>query len=166
MINVTFNEKINFPEVRVLYNEETLGVMNTKFALKKAKELNLDLILITDKVNPPVARIANLDKFKYEQIKHEKSINKKNRQNQIKLKELSFRINTDSFDFNRLIKKAKEYLEKNYKVKVTLLLKGRENSHKEIGISLLNEFVQKSSGKAEGKITESNKGLNIMILPQ
>lgn len=163
--NYIINEKIRFPEVRVVSSEgEQLGIMTTKKALDLAKMENLDLIIITEQASPPVARIFEFSKFKYEINKKEKENAKKNRQNKIEIKEIAFRLNIDSADLERLQYRAVEWVEKGNKVKINLNLKGRENHHKEKGKNFLNKFINEIPNSViEGKISDANRGLTALI---
>lgn len=159
------NEKINFPELRIINDDgEQMGVMKTKQALNLARISDLDLIVITEQATPPVAKITEYSKFKYELQKKEKENAKKNRLNKIELKEIGLRLNTDIADLTRLKLRSEEWLNKGNKVKINLQLKGRENHKKQEGRAFLENFVTGvSNAVIEGKINDAARGFNVII---
>jgi translation initiation factor IF-3 len=159
------NENIRFKEVRVVDDlGDQLGVMNTKKALDMAKSKELDLVVIADKVSPPVVKIVDYSKFKYELSKKAKELAKKNRANRVEIKEISFRPNTDENDLNRLKTRSSEWIEEGHKVKITMVFKGRENHRKQEGRIFLTNFVNEiNNSKIEGSIMDTTKGLVVTI---
>jgi translation initiation factor IF-3 len=139
------NQFIRVPQVRVLLADGSNGgIMNTFEALKLAKDQGLDLIEINPKSVPPVCKIADYGKMKYEDKKKLQNA-KKNQQVQ-ELKELTFRPNTDEGDLGHKLEKAKEFLTDGNKVKFTVRFRGREIVHANIGRDKLSWFLQQLDG--------------------
>jgi translation initiation factor IF-3 len=115
-------------------NGQQLGVMKLSDAIRKAQELGLDLVEVAASANPPVCRIVDFGKFKYEAAKHEKE--KKNASS--KLKEIKFRVNIDEHDYVTKMRHAEEFLDKGNKVRVQLQFRGREMAHQELGMQLMD----------------------------
>lgn len=134
------NEQIRDKEVRVIGEDgEQLGIMSSKDALKLAKEAELDLIKIAPTAKPPVCKIVDYGKYRYEQVRKEKEAKKK--QKTIDIKEIRFSPNIDTNDLNTKINQARKFLTKGDKVKVSIRFRGRELAHTEIGIDILNNFA-------------------------
>jgi len=135
------NEQIRDKEVRVIgTNGEMIGVMPSKDALKLAKEAELDLVKISPNANPPVCRITDYGKFRYEQMRKEKESKKKQRI--VEIKEVRLSPNIESNDLNTKINAAKKFLEKGDKVKVTLRFRGREMAHMQASKHILDDFAE------------------------
>ena len=136
------NEQIRDKEVRVLgENGELVGIMSPKDALKIAKEQGVDLVKFVPNANPPVCKLVNYSKFKYEQAKREKEA--KMMQKVVEIKEVRLSPNIDANDLNTKISAARKFLEKGNRVKVTLRFRGREMAHVEASKHILIEFAQK-----------------------
>ncbi|MGB5684993.1 MAG: translation initiation factor IF-3 [Candidatus Electrothrix sp.] len=124
-IKSKINEAIRYPEVRLIGSEgEQLGVVLTAKARQLAEDVGLDLVEVSDKAKPPVCRIMNYDKYRYELKKKQQEAKKK--QTVIETKEIKFRPKTEEHDLDFKIKKIKRFLEKKNKVKVTMQFRGRE----------------------------------------
>jgi len=135
------NEQIRDKEVRLIgENGEQLGIVPTKEALRMADEAELDLVKIAPKAEPPVCKIIDYGKYKYEQVRKEKEAKKK--QKTVELKEIRMSPNIDTNDLNTKINSAKKFLTKGDRVKVTVRFRGREMTHTEIGEELLNNFAE------------------------
>ena len=134
------NEKINHSEVRIISFGERDGVYSIREALEMAKQEGLDLIEISSKAHPPVCKIMDYSKFKYEKSKQEKK-NKKNSKNKPE-KEIKFGPNTGDHDFSFKLKNAREFLEKGHRVKAYIQFKGRELAFKEKGELMLLKFAE------------------------
>ena len=115
---------------------EQLGIMATRDALRMAEEQHLDLVEVAPKAKPPVCRIMDFGKYRYEQQKREKEAKKK--QKIVTIKEVKLRPNIEQHDFNVKLKNALRFLEEGNKVKVTIMFRGRELSHPELGREVLN----------------------------
>lgn len=113
---------------------EQLGVMKLSDAIRRAQELGLDLVEVAANANPPVCRIVDFGKFKYEAAKHEKE--KKNAGS--KLKEIKFRVNISAHDYETKLRHGEEFLDKGNKVRVQLQFRGREMAHQELGMQLMH----------------------------
>ena len=134
------NEQIRDKEVRVIGEDgEQLGIMSAKEALKLAKEAELDLIKIAPTAKPPVCKIVDYGKYRYEQMRKEKEAKKK--QKTIDIKEIRFSPNIDTNDLKTKMNQARKFLSKGDKVKVSIRLRGREVAHMEIGTEILNNFA-------------------------
>ena len=126
------NEDIRDREVRVVTDGgEQLGIMSAKEALKKAEERNLDLVKISPNAKPPVCKIMDYGKYRFEQSKREKE-NRKN-QRVIEIKEIRLSLNIDTHDFETKVNHAHKFLKAGNKVKVSIRFRGREMAHPQIG---------------------------------
>ena len=136
------NDQIrNTKEIRLVGEAgEQIGVIPLREAQYRARQAGLDLVMISDKVVPPVCRITNYSKFKYELTKKEKEIAKKAKAAQIETKEIQMRPVTDLHDIAIKVKKAQEVLAEGDKVKVVVKFKGREVNHAEMGQEIFTKF--------------------------
>ncbi|MEC3860545.1 translation initiation factor IF-3 [Mesobacterium sp. TK19101] len=142
------------PEIRLIGAEgENLGVVHPARAMDLAAEAGLDLVEISPNATPPVCKIMDFGKFKYEQQKREAEARKK--QKIIEVKEVKMRPGTDDHDFERKVSDAIKFLEKGDKVKVTLRFRGREMAHQNLGRELLERVAAKIEG--HGKIENMPK---------
>ncbi len=136
------NEDIRHDQVRLIGSDGTqLGVMSSREALEKADDEGLDLVEISDTSDPPVCRIMNYDKFRYEQSKKQAEARKK--QTVVEVKEIKFRPKTEEHDLNFKIKNIKKFLANKNKVKITLRFRGREivYAHSQ-GVEVLNKIAE------------------------
>ncbi|MGN0660517.1 MAG: translation initiation factor IF-3 [Oscillospiraceae bacterium] len=136
----SINEEIREPQVRVIDKDGAqLGLMSSDEALKIAAEKDLDLVLIAPQAKPPVCKIMDYGKYKFEQAKNEKKA-KKN-QKVVETKEIRMSLNIDTHDFNTKLSQAVKFLKAGNKVKVSVRFRrAREMSHQEIAVDLLNKF--------------------------
>tara|TARA_B100001765_G_C19439577_1_gene309370 strand:- start:102 stop:653 length:552 start_codon:yes stop_codon:yes gene_type:complete len=144
------NGRISSPEVQVISREgENLGILSIKEALYRAKEEGLDLIEISPNSKPPVCKIIDIGKYKYDLQK--KANKAKKKQKIVELKEIKLRPGTEIHDYNFKIKNAQKFLLKGNKVKFTVKFKGREMQHNYLGKELLNRIQDdtKKFGKLE-----------------
>src|ERR1700677_4836220 len=127
--------RIRAREVRVILGatNEQLGVMKLPDALRKAQSMGLNLVEVAPNANPPVCRIVDFGKYRYELSKQDKE--KKNAAG--KLKEIKFRVNIDDHDYLTKVRGAEEFLDKGYKLKIHLQFRGREMAHQELGMALM-----------------------------
>ncbi len=133
------NREIRAPKVRVIgSNGEQIGVLALHEALSMADAEGLDLVEISSGSVPPVCKITNFGKFRYDQTKREKE--GKKAQHQVKVKEIKFKPNTDDHDLETKINHARDFIVKGNKVKVTCTFRGREMAHPEIGERLMQRF--------------------------
>ena len=133
------NEDIRDKEIRVIGSDgEQLGIMAPAAALKMAEEQELDLVKIAPKATPPVCRIMDYGKFRFEQLKKEKEARKNQRV--VEIKEVRMSPNIDTNDFNVKLRSAIKFLKEGNRVKVTVRFRGREMTHTELGEELLVKF--------------------------
>ena len=136
------NEQIRDKEVRLIgENGEQLGIMSSRDALKLAREAELDLVKIAPNAQPPVCKIIDYGKYRYEQARREKEAKKK--QKVIEVKEVRLSPNIDDNDLNTKISAARKFIQKGNRVKVTLRFRGREMSHMAQSKHILDEFAEK-----------------------
>lgn len=141
------NEQIRDREVRLIGESgQQLGIMSSKDAMKIAREANLDLVKIAPMANPPVCKIIDYGKFRYEQSRKEKEARKK--QKTIEVKEIRFSPNIDSNDLNTKVNQAKKFLSSGNKVKVSVRFRGREMTHTQVGRTILDQFSEMLSDVA------------------
>ena len=138
--DLMINEQIRDREIRLIgTNGEQLGIMSSRDAMKLAEEAGLDLVKIAPMANPPVCRIVDYGKFRYEQVRKEKEAKKK--QKIIEIKEIRLSPNIDTNDLNTKINAARKFLSKGDKVKVTLRFRGREMAHMNNSKHILDDFA-------------------------
>ncbi|MHB1686276.1 MAG: translation initiation factor IF-3 [Ignavibacteriaceae bacterium] len=164
--SVRVNEEIKAPKVRVIDLDGTqLGIFTVRDALRLAGERAQDLVEIAPQAKPPVCKIIDFGKFKYEQQKREK-IQKKNQVVSL-LKEIRLHPNTDVHDFEFKTKHAINFIEEGDKVKVSVMFKGREMAYTEQGEELLKRFIQKLEdiAKVESPIKMEGRNMNMILVP-
>jgi translation initiation factor IF-3 len=160
------NERINVPEIRLIGPEgENLGVVSPARGLDIAVEAGLDLVEISPNAKPPVCKVMDLGKFKYEQQKREAEARKK--QKTIEVKEVKFRPNTDVHDFDVKMRNVMKFLENGDKVKVTMRFRGREMAHQNLGLELLQRVEETvgEAGKVEARPKTEGRQMTMMIAP-
>lgn len=140
--DLRINERIRTREVRVISDTgEQLGIMTLKDAMKLAHEKQLDLVEIAPGANPPVCRIMDYGKYRYEQSKRDKTIRKK--QKVVKVKEVTLSVKIGEHDLNVRVRNAESFLKDGDKVKATIRFRGREIVHNDLGRTLLLDFADK-----------------------
>ncbi len=145
------NEKIKVPRVFVITEESgPLGEMSTRDAVARAQEEELDLVLVGPKATPPVAKIMDYASFKYHKQKEARKQKAHQKKSQLKVLRLSPRIG--QHDLEVRLKKAKEFIDKGDKVKVEILLKGREKAHADIGFEVVQDFITAVQATHEIKV--------------
>ncbi|MEO0484931.1 MAG: translation initiation factor IF-3 [Pseudomonadota bacterium] len=160
------NDRIRASEVRLIdENGDNIGVVTPSRAMMLAEDAGLDLVEISPNANPPVAKIMDFGKFKYEQQKRESEARKK--QKTIEVKEVKFRPNTDTHDYDVKMRNVYKFLENGDKVKVTLRFRGREMAHQELGRDLLLRVADdtKEHGKVENMPKMEGRQMIMMIGP-
>ena len=160
------NNRINSPEVQVIGSTgENLGIINTNKAILMAKEEGLDLIEIAPNAKPPVCKIIDMGKYKYDAQK--KANKAKKKQKKIELKEIKLRPVTETHDYNFKLKNAQKFLSKGDKVKFTIRFKGRELQHSNLGHDLMNKIQEdiKLVGKVEMNPKFDGKQMIMVIQP-
>lgn len=152
------NEQIRDREIRLIGEDgEQLGIMSVRDAMKLAREANLDLVKIAPTAKPPVCKIIDYGKYRYEQARKEKEARKK--QKTIEVKEVRLSPNIDTNDLNTKVNQARKFVSSGNKVKVAVRFRGRELAHTAVGKTILEDFAQKLSdiavidkpAKLEGK---------------
>ena len=169
------NEQIRDREIRLIGEDgEQLGIMSARDAMKLAREANLDLVKIAPTAKPPVCKIIDYGKYRYEQARREKEARKK--QKTIEVKEIRLSPNIDTNDLNTKVNQARKFVSGGNKVKVAVRFRGRELAHTAVGKTILEDFAQKLSdiavidkpAKLEGKsmvmFLVEKRNLTIFIL--
>ncbi|KRS12205.1 translation initiation factor IF-3 [Roseovarius atlanticus] len=160
------NEKIRVPEIRLIGADgENVGVVTPERAMGMAEEAGLDLVEISPNANPPVCKIMDYGKYKYEQQKRESEARKK--QKVIEVKEVKFRPNTDTHDYDVKMRNVFRFLENGDKVKITLRFRGREMAHQDLGRELLQRVAEdiKEIGKVENMPKMEGRQMIMIIAP-
>lgn len=141
------NGRIRAREVRVIVaaTNEQLGVLPIHEALKKAQSLGLDLVEVAANANPPVCRIIDFGKYRYDTAKQEKE----RKQSAGRVKEIKFRVNIEAHDYLTKIRHGEDFLAKGNKVKVQLQFRGRENAHREMGMDVMQRVKEDLSGMSQ-----------------
>ena len=135
------NRQIKAKEVQLIGdNGEKVGIISLEEALEKAEDKNLDLVLVAPNVNPPVCKIMNYGKYKFEQAKKEKEAKKK--QKILEIKELRVTPNIEEHDFGFKCKNARKFIGDGNKVKITVRFRGREVNNSKAGEMVLNKFIE------------------------
>lgn len=157
------NEQIRDKEVRLIgENGEQLGIFSSKEALRMAEEAELDLVKIAPKAEPPVCKIIDYGKYKYEMVRKEKEAKKK--QKTVELKEIRLSPNIDTNDLNTKINSAKKFLSKGDRVKVTLRFRGREMAHMQQSKYILDDFADALSEIAVVEKAPKVEGRNMSLV--
>ena len=139
--------RIRVPRVRCIDEKgNMLGIMETRDAIAVAERSGLDLVEVQPNADPPVCRIMNYGKFKYDQQRKEKTARKG--QHAAVLKEVKFHSNVEEHDYATKIKHIKEFFEKGHKVKTMLFFRGRENAHKELGFDVMQRVMRDCQDEA------------------
>ncbi|MBM7407500.1 MULTISPECIES: translation initiation factor IF-3 [Sphingomonas] len=162
-----FNEFIQSPKVRVIDQDgENLGVMYTREAIEQAAEVGLDLVEVSPNADPPVAKFLDVGKFKYEAQK-KANIARKTQKTQ-EIKEIKMRPNIDDHDYDTKMKKIHDFLGEGDKVKVTLRFRGRELSHGQLGMQLLQRVQQDviEIGKVEAYPRMEGRQMLMVLAPK
>jgi translation initiation factor IF-3 len=161
--DVRLNERIRVPQVRLIdENGEQVGVVPTSQALQMARDKGLDLMEVAANASPPVCKICDYGKFKYEKKKKEAQA----RKNQVivKVKEVQLRPNTDEHDLDYKIKNAQEFIEEGDKVKFTILFRGREIAHTEPGFKLCKQVIERIGEAAIVELHPKLEGKKLMMI--
>lgn len=161
------NDRIRAPEIRLIGAEgENVGVVTPARALQLAEEAGLDLVEISPNAAPPVCKIMDFGKFKYETQKKEAEARKN--QKIIEIKEIKFRPGTDTHDYDVKMRSVLKFLEEGDKVKITLRFRGREMAHQELGLELLNRVAADviELGKVENMPRLEGRQMVMMIGPR
>ena len=159
------NERIKALDVQVIGSEgNNLGVMQLKQAIQIAKDEGLDLIEISPNANPPVCKIMDMGKYKYDLQK--KANQAKKKQKIVSLKEIKLRPGTEIHDYNFKIKNAKKFITKGDKVKFTVKFKGREMQHSDLGKNLMNRIIDETKDIAKVESHPKMEGRQMVMIIQ
>ena len=160
--DLRINQRIRVKEVRLIGPEgEQIGVINTQDALQKAEESGLDLVEVAGQTSPPVCRIMDYSKYKYEQEKKEKEARK--HQKTIHLKEIKIKPNIEEHDYQVKLHHLKRFLARGDKAKLTMIFRGREMSHLDIGKKVMNRMIADLNEVGEVEKGPMMEGRAIMI---
>lgn len=157
------NGAIRATTVRLVQDNGDQSVIPIREAQNLASQQGLDLVQFSTS-NPPVVKIVDYSKFRFEMKKKLKEQAKKSRESRIELKELQFRPVTDSNDVQRLIKQANKFLAEGDKVRFVCKFRGRENAHRENGFAILNEILSAINGVPEGKISSQDRNISVIVV--
>ena len=158
-----YNEFITVPKVRVIDEEgENLGVMFTQEAIDQAAEVGMDLVEVSPNADPPVCKFLDVGKFKYEAQKKANLARKTQRTQEIK--EIKMRPNIDDHDYDTKMKKVHDFIGDGDKVKVTLRFRGRELSHQQLGMQLLQRVAENVSEIAKVEAYPRMEGRQILMV--
>ncbi|WP_244452295.1 translation initiation factor IF-3 [Thermus thermophilus] len=160
------NERIRAKQVRVVGPDgKQLGIMDTREALRLAQEMDLDLVLVGPNADPPVARIMDYSKWRYEQQMAEKEARKKAKRTEVK--SIKFRVKIDEHDYQTKLGHIKRFLQEGHKVKVTIMFRGREVAHPELGERILNRVAEdlKDLAVVEMKPEMLGRDMNMLLAP-
>jgi translation initiation factor IF-3 len=145
---IRINERIRAPQIRLIGPDGSqLGVVTVAKALEIANQHELDLVEVAAQANPPVCRIIDFSKFKYDQEKKEREAKK--HQKQSKLKEIRLKPNIDEHDYQTKLKQALVFLKKKDKVKINLFFRGRQMEHLDLGRRILDKFITDTQNDAQ-----------------
>ena len=159
------NNRITSPEVQVIGSDgENFGILNLNDAINRAKDLGLDLIEIAPNAKPPVCKIMDMGKYKYDAQK--KANKAKKKQKKIELKEIKLRPVTETHDYNFKIKNAKKFISKGDKVKFTVKFKGREMQHTDLGKELMNKIINETKDIAKVESHPKFEGKQMVMIIQ
>jgi translation initiation factor IF-3 len=160
--DLRINQRIRVKEVRLIGpNGEQMGIVNTQDALQRAEEYGFDLVEVAGQTAPPVCRIMDYSKYKYEQEKKEKEARKN--QKTVHLKEIKMKPNIEEHDYQFKLHHMKRFLERGDKAKLTMVFRGREMSHMNIGKKIMDRTVADLSDVGEVEKGPMMEGRSIMI---
>ncbi len=150
------------PQVRLIGSDgEQIGITDTKQALQQAQEEGFDLVEVAPNAKPPVCKIMDYGKYKYELAKKEKENRKK--QHTVVTKEIRFRPKTDDHDFDFKMRHARKFIEEGNRVKASVMFRGRENVHREYGVRILDRLKEELSDIAKIEIDTKLEGGQMIL---
>ena len=156
------NEEIRDRELRVIGSDgEQLGIMSANEALKIAEEKNLDLVKIAPQAKPPVCKIMDYGKYRFEKAKREKEARKNQRI--VEIKEIRLSVNIDTHDFDTKVGHAKRFLADGNKVKVSIRFRGREMAHTNLGLEIMDRFAQACAESASVEKAAKLEGRSMLM---
>ncbi|WP_457626698.1 translation initiation factor IF-3 [Persephonella sp.] len=164
MQELRVNRQIRAKEVRLIDEKgQNLGIVPTEEALRIAEEKNLDLVEVSPNANPPVCKIMDYGKYKFEQKKKEKEAKKKQKAKMQNVKEIKFRIKIEDHDYKTKVRHIREFIEEGDKVKVWIWFRGRENVHPELGEKLAHRIIEDLSDIAKVEKPPKKEGRNMLF---
>ena len=159
------NNRITSPDVQVIGSDgENLGILNLNDAINRAKDVGLDLIEIAPNAKPPVCKIMDMGKYKYDAQK--KANKAKKKQKKIELKEIKLRPVTETHDYNFKIKNAQKFLSKGDKVKFTVQFRGREMQHTNLGHDLMKRIIEDTINVGKVEVRAKFEGRQMIMIVQ
>lgn len=157
------NERIRFPKIRVVDSDgKQLGILAPREAQRLAEEQELDLVLVSDKADPPVCRIMDYGKYKFEQEKRAREAKKK--QHAAEVKEVKMRYKIEEHDYQVRLSQADRFLKSGDKVKATITFRGREIQHRDLAQTLLDRLARDLEAVAEVQQAPKQEGRNMMMM--
>jgi len=161
------NEQIRIPQVRLIDDEDgQIGIVDTRDAMQRARDVGLDLVEVAPQASPPVCRIMDYGKWKYQQRKREQKA--KSHSKQSELKEVRVRPKTDDHDLDIKLDRAKRFLGEGHKVQFTMLFRGREMAHRDLAVKQLQEMAQELEGigKLETPPRAMGRRMTMVLSPE
>lgn len=141
------NDQIRVRQVRLIGEDgNQVGIVDTRDAIRRARDADLDLVLVGEQAQPPVAKLLDYGKYRFELQQQEKEARKRSRQQEMKA--IKFRVKIDDHDYETKVNHIRRFLKGGHKVKVTIMFRGRERTHPELGQELLNRVAQDVSSLA------------------
>jgi translation initiation factor IF-3 len=165
--NAKINWQIINPQVMLIdENGKSLGLVETKTAIFNAKERNLDVMLVAENADPPVAKLIDFGKYKYKMEKLNKSQKSKDHSNEIK--EMQLRMKINDHDLSIKLEKVRQFLQKRYKVKITLKMMGREMQFMNLAFGKIQKIIESLSqiGKVETQAKREGNRISVLINPK
>lgn len=161
------NDRIRAPQVRlILQDGSNIGVVPTRDALARAQQEGMDLVAINTEAQPLIAKILDLNKYLYEQKKAAKERARKNRENEVHIKEVQLRPVTDEHDIEIKARNTRGFLDENCKVKVVIKFRGREMAYRELGLGVMNKFLAAvGDHRLENEPTIRGNSIQAMLMP-
>ena len=157
------NEQIRSRQVRLIASDgEQVGIVDTREALQRAREEDLDLVLVGEQANPPVARMLDYGKYRYELQQQEKEARKRSRQQEMKA--IKFRVKIEEHDYQTKVKHIRRFLEGGHKVRVVIMFRGRERTHPELGQELVNNVAKDTSEIAVVDMAPTLAGMDMNMV--
>ncbi len=163
------NEQIHAKEVMVIGpNGEQLGIKSIKDAITLSTYAGFDLVMINPNANPPVCKVMDYNKFKYQNKKKQKENIKKQRESNLEMKEYRLSVSIDVHDFNTRVNNSSKYLQKGHRIKATIRFKGREMAHTELGYNVLLKFADALSDIADidQKPILEGRNMTMILMPK
>ncbi len=148
------------------HNNENIGLIDTRDALNIARDAGLELVVVSQGKNgkPSTCKVLDFGKYKFEQEKREKAAKKKQRENAVKIKEVKLRPNTEDNDIQTKARQIKEFFDDGNRVKLTVVFRGREMAHREVGLETMNTFAKLISGRFEADPSMSGRQMTAILV--